>query len=166
MEKFSWIQGLVDDEALLEESGLISTSIDREQILREESVNFLTEIKMEIIDVLTAFNELKNSSVGQLKIYDISGTECDFMIFRNGYRLIFSLREPGKIAVKFQFTDNKSVPLANNSEKQENKEASENIFEASWGAFNAITWNYKGLEVKIEKLVHHYITNFLTKSVR
>lgn len=149
MEKRSWIRELADTEILLEQSGAIHNT-QRKDILLEESLDFLTEIKVEVIDVTASFNELKKTPASHIKLFDLSGSRADFMIFRNGHKLIFSIKDAGLVSIKYEF-------------KEKNNE---DLLEASWGAFGDIKWCYKDLEIKIEKLVHHYMTQFLTKSIK
>ena len=37
------------------------------------------------------------------EIYGIANTHADFMLFRNGFKLIFSLKEPGAVSVRFHY---------------------------------------------------------------
>ena len=95
MEKISWIKELVKAEQQMEESGLVDMSFgfDTDRILVNETVQFLLALKTEFVDSSTSFNELKPSALGRIKIYGIAKTHADFMLFRNGFKMIFSLKK-------------------------------------------------------------------------
>ena len=70
MDKIRWIKELVLAEQKMEESGMVelsSVSQDSETLLREETSEFLQQIKTAFIEAASAFNQLKGSSVGTQK---------------------------------------------------------------------------------------------------
>ncbi|MFL4294751.1 hypothetical protein P9445_22145, partial [Enterobacter asburiae] len=77
----------------------------------------------------SAFNQLKGSTLGHIRIYGISKTRADFMLFRNGYKLIFSLRQPGLITVSYSSAGAHYVP---GQAKLEDERAADQL-RASWG---------------------------------
>ena len=62
------------------------------------------------VEAAAAFNQLKGSTLGQMRIYGISKTKADFMLFRNGYKLIFSMKQPGVITVSYSTAVAQYVP--------------------------------------------------------
>lgn len=117
--RISWIKDLVKAEEQVEESGVIDITlgISNERSLLFETNRFLQDLKDDFVDASNIFNDMKKSSVGRIKIYGIAKTQADFMLFRNGYKLIFSLQTPGVISIRFNFigpSNYLAVPTASN----------------------------------------------------
>ena len=101
----------------MEEDGVVDFSVDFgfSADLKAESHDFIQEIKASFIETSSVFNQLRSNNEGSVKIYGISGTEADFMLFRNGYKLIFSVKEPGTLSIRFHNIGH-LVPQANTTE--------------------------------------------------
>lgn len=169
MEKISWIKELVKAEQQMEESGLVDMSFgfDNDKILVTESVQFLLALKTEFVDASSSFNELKPSALGRIKIYGIAKTHADFMLFRNGFKMIFSLKAPGQISIRFNFIGTNYIPspgMGDGAQSATTNVMDEHMVEARWGAFGEITWVYQNQPVKLEYMVRHYLTQFIKES--
>lgn len=168
MEKISWIKELVKAEQQMEESGLVDMTFgfEADKILVTESIQFLLALKTEFVDASTSFNDLKPSALGRIKIYGIAKTHADFMLFRNGFKMIFSLKSPGQISVRFNFIGTNYIPAPGVMEPSQAATSvmDEHIVEARWGAFGELLWTYQNMPVKIEYMVRHYMTLFLKES--
>ncbi len=169
MEKISWIKELVKAEQQMEESGLVDMSFgfDNDKILVTESVQFLLALKTEFVDASSSFNELKPSALGRIKIYGIAKTHADFMLFRNGFKMIFSLKAPGQISIRFNFIGTNYIPspgMGDGAQGATTNVMDEHMVEARWGAFGEITWVYQNQPVKLEYMVRHYLTQFIKES--
>lgn len=164
MKDLEWIKGLVQAERDMEEKGVVDFGLafNPEQALVESTVSFLGNLKEEFIESCAAFNQLRGQPLGGVKIYGISRTDADFMLFRNGYKLIFSCLQAGRVSVRFQ---NPNQGTSNNT-AMARAEASfdEDILEAKWGAFGAITWTFDALEIKTEHLIKYYLQRFISQS--
>lgn len=170
MEKISWIKELVKAEQQMEESGLVDMSFgfDPERVLVTETIQFLLALKTEFVDASASFNELKPSALGRIKIYGIAKTHADFMLFRNGFKMIFSLKAPGQISVRFNFIGTNYIPTpgspTDSAPAANANVMDENVVEARWAAFEELIWTYKGQPVKLEYMVRHYLTQFIRES--
>ena len=102
-DKMSWLKELVRAEREMEESGVVDVSagFDPETVLADQSKEFLGRLKDLFIQYTSAFNQMKGVALGGVKIYGIAKTAADFMLFRNGYKLIFSLKQSGQISITF-----------------------------------------------------------------
>lgn len=169
-DRISWIRDLVKSEEQMENSGMIDMAIgaESEQGLTQETLAYLQQLKNSFIDTAQTFNELKGSSLGRVKIYGIAKTQADFMLFRNGFKMIFSMKSPGAISVRFNFIGptnymptqiptnlSSTAPLMN-----------EILIEAQLAAFGDLAWSYQGQSVKIETVVKYHMSLFIRESAK
>ena len=166
MDKITWIKDLVRAEQDMEESGMIdfNAGFDPQKLLAEESLQFLNDLKVCFVDTVTTFNQLKSSPLGRIKVYGISNTEADFMLFRNGFKLIFALRRPGQISIRFLYVGATFVPGAPANDKE--VDPSEDQLVAKWGPFGDLVWTYNDQSLKIDFLVRYYMSRFIKESAK
>lgn len=169
LDKLAWIKDLVRAEQKMEESGVVDFGVgfDPQHLLFSESIGFLTILKNSLIEAASSFNQLKGSAVGRIKIYGISNTHADFMLFRNGFKLIFGLKEPGVVGIRFHYVGAGFVqvgPATDNGLKAPPSE--EDILIARWGAFGDLVWTYQEQPIKLDYLVRYYMTRFIRESAK
>lgn len=164
MDKLQWVKELVLAEQQMEESGMIDIAkgFNAKQIIQEETIDYLRDLKATFTEVVTAFNELKRSELGKIKIYGISNTIADFMLFRNGLKLVFSAVKAGEVIISFQTMNHSFVPSANS----EPATTSTDSIQANWGAYGQLIWKYKGHPIELDYLVRYYLTRFTQESAR
>lgn len=163
----TWIRELVSADEQLEKSVMIDMNLglDTQRILVNESIQFLLKLKNEFAEAAAQFNELKPSVLGRIKVYGIAKTHADFMLFRNGYKMIFSIKSAGVISMRFHYVGNMAIPQPHMKE-QATIVMDEELFEAKWGAFEEVLWTFKGQSFKTQFLVRHYLTLFIKDSSR
>lgn len=170
MDKLGWIKDLVRAEQKMEESGIVDFSLGFEpnSLLQSESLSFMESMKNGFIEAASSFNQLKGSTLGRVKIYGVSNTQADFMLFRNGFKLIFSLKEPGVIAVRFHYVGAGfvQVPAATDNGAKIPTGGDEDLLIARWGAFGDLQWTYHEQPVRLEYLVRYYTTRFIKESAK
>ncbi|MEM7645341.1 MAG: hypothetical protein AAF203_00405 [Pseudomonadota bacterium] len=161
MDKLSWIKDLVRNEQEMEESGVVefSTGFKPEKQLLNETLLFLINLKQEFVDAATSFNQLKGSPMGRIKVYSISQTQADFMLFRNGFKLVFSMTRPGTISMKFLRSSGLNPAIEPN-------ESEEEFLMAKWGPFGDLVWAYNNQPIKKEYLIKYYTTRFVHESAK
>lgn len=161
MDTLSWIKDLVKAEQQLEESGMVevTTGFEPEKHLHRETLLFLTALKRQFVDASTAFNQLKASPLGRIKVYSISQTQADFMLFRNGFKLIFAMKQPGTITMKF----NRAAGINPAFMAQH---TDEEYLTAKWGPFGDLIWTYNNQPIKNDYLVKYYMTRFVHESAK
>jgi hypothetical protein len=164
MKNLDWVKELAEAERRMEETGIIDLSAihDETRDLQMKTNEFLKEIKENFIEYATAFNNMKNSTVGGVKIYGISNTIADFMLFRNGYKLLFTAVGAGRVAINFQAQAAQFAPLPG----QPNSGSHEEVLEAHYGPFGELSWSYRGTSVKPEYLVRYYLSRFVRESAK
>jgi hypothetical protein len=153
IEKYDWLQEVIKAEEKVEETGIVDfdQALNPERILVTEALRFMNEIKHDLEEAIEIFNEMKPTPAGKIKVYAIAKTHADFMIFRNGYKLLFSLIKPGVIAIRFHYM---------NTTHQENE-----TIEIKWGAFNDVIWVHKGHPIKKENLIRYFLVKFIRESL-
>lgn len=164
MEKLSWIKDLVLAEQQMEEAGVVEmeAGFDPSRQLDESTLDFMHDLKASFIEAASAFNQLKGSTHGHVRIYGISKTKADFMLFRNGYKLIFSVRAPGSVAVTYSSAGAHYVPGTVKAEEADAKD----VLQASWAAFGQLNWTYNGHPINLDYLVRYYMSRFVKDSAR
>lgn len=166
MAKLDWVRDLVRAEQQLEVNDMIDFSVgfDGDQLMEEETIHFLEKLKENFVDYCSAFNQMKGIAVGNIKIYGIANTRADFMLFRNGLKLIFAMKKPGIVAVRasqvqgfFPGSTPGDAPSATD----------EDYIESQWGAFNEIFWTYRKQRiVGTDHMVKFYLSRFIRESAR
>lgn len=159
MSKIDWIKDLVYTETHGVKNTEWGSDDDYQQELQITTTSFLRQIKESFIDYISSFNQLRGLSTGGVKIYGIANTISDFMLFRNGYKLIFSSNIPGEIRIKFTHHN------TNLSISGEDQDLSDTTLSARYGAFGEIIWTHKEQFVKLDYLAKYYLTLFTKKSV-
>ncbi len=170
--KFEWIQELIKAEERIEETGVIdfASSIDPERTMIGAALSFLAQLRNEFNQAVEVFNDLKVDSSGKIKVYGVAKTHADFMLFRNGFKLIFSLKQPGIISIRTHFL-NPALPAVasmnfigqavNSNLNSSQFRSEEEILEMMWGPFNETIWTYRSQPVKAESVVRYYLTKFI-----
>jgi hypothetical protein len=164
VEKLNWIKELVLAEQQMEDAGVVDmgAGFDPNRQLEEATFEFIHDLKAAFIEISSAFNQMKGSNVGQIRIYGISKTRADFMLFRNGYKLIFSVRQPGWLAVSYASAVTQFTPAAPKAETPGPTDS----LKASWGAFGQLIWTYNDQPINLDYLVRYYVSRFVKDSAR
>lgn len=166
MEKLNWIKELVQAERQMEEAGVVDmeAGFDPNRQVEEATLDFITDLKAAFVEAAAAFNQMKGSTLGQIRIYGISKTKADFMLFRNGYKLIFSMRQPGTIVVSYSTAVAQYIPGQTPAMPEDTKPA--DMLRATWGAFGQLIWTYNDHSINVDYLVRYYMSRFVKDSAR
>ena len=161
MDKLSWIKDLVQNEEQMEESGMVcvTTGFEPEKEVEKETNLFLISLKREFVEAVNTFNQMKNSPLGRVKVYSISQTQADFMVYRNGFKLCFGMKQPGTVSIKFD------RPGGINPAFKEDR-SEEDFLIAKWGPFGDLVWSYNNHPVKVDYLIKYYTRRFVHESAR
>ena len=157
----NWIKDLVRLEQDMEAAGQISlpeTGPSQEQLL-EHTLEFMRQLRTAFTAHSAVFNHMKGF-LGSLRIYGIANTKADFMLFRHGHKLIFSVKDPGLISVSMKFNNQ----LLNT--KNTNPEEPADFIKGEWGPFNELKWTYNDKAINIDYLIRYYMTTFVKNSVK
>ena len=162
-----WIKELVRSEEQMEQAGLIDFSprTDTQNIVLAASIDYLKELKGLFIKSSNVFNQLKGKSEGSIRIYGIAKTHADFMLFRNGYKLVFNLTQPGKIQIIFHHMSTPFVSSDSSNLDSETK-IKDGLLEAAWGAFHEVRWVNNEKPVNNDHLIKFYLRSFVQNSAK
>lgn len=176
MDNLEWIRDLAMIERRLDEDGMFDSVniFDLERILTQESVNFMLDLRLRFTDLISQFNEVKLTNDGRIKIFQVANTHVDFMLFRSSYKMVFSLREPGRVSIKFNFRAGQYIPFQNHlgidtnnfENKNESELMSEHTLMAKWGPFHEVLWTFRDQNINLDYLVKYYISYFISESLK
>jgi hypothetical protein len=160
----SWIIDLARVEDNIEQTGEINfdSTIPAEKILKDSTLKYLKYLRSHITKLITIFNSNKSVNTSSIKVYGISNTEADFMVFRNSLKLIFSMQRPGIIQISYNvstggFFTNSTISTA---------EQRGDLIHAQLGPFNETIWMYQGKKINTKEMIRFFISRFVQNSVR
>lgn len=168
IEQNQWIEKLAIEEINMEESGVINFSehLNPLKELEENSIRFMDQLR-EMFEVATMkFNELRsaNDPSRLIKVFKISHTVNDFMLFRNGLKLVIARKSPDVINIGFISNTGGVFAARMNYEAHSTQKLHE--IKAVVGPFNRIDWSFMGETVDVDALVKHYLTEFIKHSLK
>ncbi len=166
-----WIEELALDELNMEESGVVhfDDHLNIDQLLNESSLDLMNQIR-DLIEVYVGkFNEFRasdnpNAQGSKIKIFKISNTVNDFMLFRNSLKLVFARKSHNIISIGFLSRSGGLYSARLNQHTPAINAAHE--VRAHVGPFNKITWRFEGEPVDIQIMVRHYLSEFVKHSAR
>lgn len=152
MEK--WISHLAQQEIkrVNFDSIDIEETIPLESSMNETTLCYLSELYSHFIRYINEFNNIREteSPLQKIKIYKITDTEGDFVIFRNGLKLLLTKKSFHSIAI--QYLD------------QDKKLESYHEILLKIGTFEELQWCYQGQTFQQESFVRYYLSDFIRKS--
>jgi len=165
----AWIENLALEELNMDQSGVVSFEehLDPIHFLEESSIKLMDDLRDRFEFYVAKFNEHRTSAhnnEAQIKIFKISNTVNDFMLFRNSLRLVINRKANDVISIGFLAGTGELIPARINA-LHPTKEAIHEI-KANVGPFNSITWRMHGEVVDLEALVRFYLTEFIFNSAR
>ncbi|MBT3235450.1 MAG: hypothetical protein HN353_05835 [Bdellovibrionales bacterium] len=164
----SWIETLALEELNMDESGVvhIDDHLDPSDLLEEDSIRFMNSIRDRMELLVERFNQHRGGkqSEASVKIFKISNTVNDFMLFRNALRLVFARKSVDVISIGF--LDKGGVLIPANSRKTNSELLSPHEIRAEIGPFNKIRWNFSGERVDLDALTRYYLSAFIRNSAR
>ena len=164
-----WIENLALEEINMDESGVIHVEdhLNPHHMLEESSIELMNTLKDHFEFYVTKFNEYRGTRQGgsEIKIFKISNTVNDFMLFRNGIRLIFARKADDLISIGF-ISGGKDFFGSRLSKNETIGNSPLHELKAHIGPFNQISWRFKGETVSIIPMLKHYLSEFIRISAR
>jgi hypothetical protein len=163
-----WIETLAVDEMNMEQSGVINFNdhLNPAYHLEQSSIELMENLRNLFEKSLEKFNEFRGDkdTSKTIKIYKISNTVNDFMLFRNSLKLVIARKSHDIVSVGFLSNSGGLFSARLNNQEPALNKAHE--LRAHIGPFNEITWRFQGDIVDLDILVRHYLTEFIKHSAR
>ncbi len=165
----TWIESLALEELNMEESGIVNITghLDPNLMLEESSIKFMNELRDKFEIYVNSFNRYRSNvnSPSSVKMFKISNTVNDFMLFRNSLRLVFARKANDCITIGF-IANGKDIFAARLSINDRHGSQSMHELRAHIGSFGKISWRFNNEIVDVDSLVRHYLTEFIVNSAR
>jgi len=166
----NWVENLAYEELNMDQSGvvIINNHLDSNMLLEEASITFMNHLRDRIEVLINRFNECRGGAaqINHIKIFKISNTVNDFMLFRNSLRMVFARKANDMISIGFlvngkdlyapRLTEFDSFGAINQTHD----------IKAHVGPFNKILWKFQGEDVDLDAMVRHYVTEFIRQSAK
>jgi hypothetical protein len=154
-----WAIELALNERRSERQGTVdfSNAYNKQDLLKRLTRESMEHLRKSFQKEIELFNEARKNPSQTMKLYRVSQTADDFMLFRNGVKLVVSGQRAGRIVFAFnQYLGQIFAPNQNPSLE----------IEAVWGAFDQLHWTHRGERLSIDDLVRYFITEFSRQSFR
>jgi len=157
-----WLKRLSENETelLRTGSGDFVSHQDHRKVVEEATLEFMHELREEFLSCVDLFNSYRGGShlPNSVKIFSISNTAADFIIFRNTLKLVVS--NPALGVINFGF-----VNRANTFTKAPVKTKREGYdLIAQLYPFNDLAWTFHGERVSVDAVVRYLFTDFVKSS--
>jgi hypothetical protein len=158
-----WLKRLSENESelLRTGSGDFVSHQDHRKVVEEASLEFMQEVRDEFLNCVDLFNSYRGGShlPNSVKIFNISNTAADFIIFRNTLKLVVS--NPALGVVNFSFV-NRANTFTKAPSIKTKKEGYDLI--AQLYPFNDLAWTFHGERIHVESVVRYLFTEFVKSS--
>lgn len=152
-----------DAEKLLQ----LGKSFDPQQLVEESTIDFLTEMREKFGEFTRVFNGYSENGVRfqDMKVYAVTQTAADFMLFRNQVKLIFSNSAHGVIQISFAQHVRGALAIDGFDQKSLGSPGysiggqSQDLL-AQIGPFRDIFWTFQGEKVLPEQVSKFYFAEF------
>ena len=134
-----------------------ANAYQKQELLKIRTQEFTATLQNTFREHVELFNETRRSPAHAIQLYKVSQTAEDFMLFRNGVKLVVSGQRSGRVLLAFnQYLGQIFAPTSSPTVE----------IEASWGAFDQLFWQYKGERVQVLDLVRYFMTEFVRQSFK
>jgi hypothetical protein len=157
-----WIYELARAEASSEAEALyrLNQSGAPQQAIEESTVDFLTDLRAFFQEYVRIFNAQSDAGkkFAEIKIFNLTQGAADFMLYRNGIKLIVANTTHGVVQISY---DKHMIAGAVPAELTV-PQAEELL--AQFGAFGAVHWMYRSEKVESEQVAKHFFSDFVRVS--
>ncbi|MBC7396335.1 MAG: hypothetical protein H7333_02735 [Bdellovibrionales bacterium] len=153
-----WIHEIARAEASPEAEALyqINRSSGPAQAIEESTVDFVTDLRGYFQEFVRIFNSLSDAGkkFSEIKIFNLTQGAADFMLYRNGIKLIIANTTQGVIQLAYDRHAISGGPASDLQVPQ-----AEEIL-AQLGAFGSVHWMYRSEKVESEQVAKHFFAEF------
>jgi hypothetical protein len=159
MGEIPWAAELALSERKAEREGYVdfSNSYQKQEVLKVRTLEFVNSLQKAFREQVEIFNQTRKSPAHSIQVYKVSKTQGDFMLFRNGVKLVVSGQRSGRVLFAFnQYLGQIFTPTQNPTIE----------IEAEWGPFDQLFWSYKNERVQIQDIVRYFTLEFVNQSFK
>lgn len=175
----AWVETLAMEELSMDQSGIVhlDNHLDPAHFLEESSLQLMDQMRDLFEVYVHSFNQFRaqrnisknqdQQSTSLIKIFKISNTVNDFLLYRNSLKFIVARKSIDIIGLNFLSNAGGSFGARMSDYNHEHKaKLGGDEIKAHLGPFNEVSWYYANQVVKIDSLVKHYLTEFVRHSAR
>jgi len=156
----SWIQEIARGETSAEANELdqIAMSAGAQQAVEESTIEFLSDLRADFQDYVRIFNALSDSGkkFNEIKLFNLTQGAVDFMLYRNGMKLVIANTSHGVI----QFSYQKHQATQNGVSAASDIPHAEEIL-AQVGVFETVQWTCRSERVESEVISKYFFSEFV-----
>ena len=153
-----WIHEIARAEASPEAEALyqINRSSGPAQAIEESTVDFVTDLRGYFQEYVRIFNSMSDAGkkFSEIKIFNLTQGAADFMLYRNGIKLIIANTTQGVIQLAYDRHAISGGPASDLHVPQ-----AEELL-AQLGAFGSVHWMYRSEKVESEQVAKHFFAEF------
>lgn len=154
-----WIHELTRAESSPEADALLrlNEASAPQQMVEESTVDFLTDLRAFFQEYIRIFNSHSEAGkrYSEIKIFNLTQGAADFMLYRNGIKLIVANTSHGVIQVSYD----RHMIAGADAQELDIPHADELL--AQMGAFGAVYWTYRSEKVESEQVAKHFFSEFI-----
>jgi hypothetical protein len=167
--QMNWIHELAkaeihpDAEKLLQ----LGRSFDPHQLVEENTIDYLTELRAHFAEFAKVFNSYSQESArfSEVKIYGIANSSADFMVFRNQVKLVVTNSAHGVIQFAFAKHIRGAVSFNGKGGNSDDVSGSQWVGQphelvAEVGPFRDVYWTYQRTRVSPVEVARFYFSEF------
>ena len=153
-----WIHELARAEASPEADALyqLNQASAPQQAIEESTVDFLTDLRAYFQEYVRLFNSISDAGkkFSEIKIFNLTQGAADFMLYRNGIKLIIANTTHGVIQASYD-----KHMIAGAAPADMTIPRAEDLL-AQLGAFGSVHWSYRSERVESEAVAKHFFGEF------
>jgi hypothetical protein len=152
-----WIHEIARAEASPEAEALykLTQGAGPQQAIEESTVDLLTDLRAYFQEYLRVFNSLSEAGkkFAEIKIFNLTQGAADFMLYRNGIKLIIANTTHG--AIQISYDRHSAGGTGGDATIPQPEELIANV-----GAFGKVYWTYRSERVESEQVAKHFFGEF------
>lgn len=146
----------------------LGKAFDPQQLIEESTISFLTELREQFVEMGKVFNGYSENGqrFQDAKIYSLAQTPADFMMFRNGIKLLISNTAHGVIQIAFAkhargtlSVDGQTTVSVEDSTSGPVPQGQEIL--AQMGPFREVLWTFQGERISADQIAKFYFGEFI-----
>jgi hypothetical protein len=157
-----WLHDLARAESHPDAERLLGlgSSLDPHQVVEEDTVRFLSELRERFAEYARLFNSYSEGGARfqDVKVYSVAQSAADFMLYRSQIKLVVSNSAHGVISLSF--AQHARAAFGFDGANPEAAVRSQEML-AQIGPFRDVKWTFQGEEVKPEQIAKYYFAEFV-----